>query len=202
MKLRLLAIALITLLLVSAGLARRAARMLEPVAELAQPVLFDVEPGASLARVAAALEREGLVRSALATKLVARFDGLESRLQSGEYELSPDLSTREILALIASGRVKTWPVTLPEGSRATEIAARLERSGLADAAAFMAAGNDPAFAHELGLQGETPDGHLYPSTYHLPRGRAGRHLARTIAAPFQRLSVSGTTSTSSNAPIG
>lgn len=161
--------------------------LLEPAATNAAPHDFVVERGATLNGVARRLESDGLVQSARATKLAARWEGLESKLQVGEYELSPHLSTSEILTILSSGRVKTYSATVPEGSRATEIAAILEAQGLADAEAFMAVVEDPEFAASLGIDGNTLEGYLYPDTYQLPKNMGEREVARTMVRLFDKV---------------
>jgi len=180
--------ALAGLLVVGAAIVLSQAReLLEPVALEPAPELFEVSRGAGLGAVSGRLERAGLVRSALATRLLARFEGLDTKLQVGEYEISPDQTPGEILAILTSGRVKTWPVTLPEGSRATEIALRLEEAGLVDADAFMAAVGDVALREDLGIQGESLEGYLYPDTYQLPRNMTAEQIARAMVRQFDQI---------------
>ncbi|MBW2231846.1 MAG: endolytic transglycosylase MltG [Deltaproteobacteria bacterium] len=170
---------------VVAGAALHHARgLLDPVGATSTPRLFEVARGDSLGAVAGRLESDGLVRSATALKLFARWNELDGRLHVGEYELSPHQAAAEILDTITSGRVKTWPITVPEGHRASEIALRLDEAGLADAEAFMMVVEDLDFAHALGLPGPTLEGYLYPDTYHLPRGLPAREIARSMVRLF------------------
>jgi len=155
-----------------------------PSDEAAEPVLFEVPSGAGLARVAADLEEAGLVRDARAFTWLARLRGEGGRLHAGEYALSPVDSSREILATLVAGRVKTWEVVLPEGLRARQVAARLEEAGLADAEAFLELALDPASAEALGVAGPTLEGYLFPETYRLPRGLPVRAVAGALVGEF------------------
>jgi len=177
-----------TLAVVSAALLASYGRtLLLPVADAPAPTVFEIPRGASLSAVAERLEAAGLVRSALAAKLYARSRALENRIQVGEYELSPDLSLPQILDILVSGRVKTYPVTLPEGIRASEIADRLAAAGLADRDAFLAVTRDPALAHALGIPQDGLEGYLYPDTYHLPRHLPPEQIARAMVEQFDRV---------------
>jgi UPF0755 protein len=162
-------------------------RTLQPVDPNAPSQLFTVERGIALAQVTRRLERAGLVRSARATEWLARLQGLAGRLQAGEYQLSPGLSSREILDRISSGRVVTYELALPEGMRAAEIAGRLEERGLAEAEAFMAVVKDPELARELGVEGLQLEGYLYPETYRLPRTLPPEEIARTMVEQFKQV---------------
>jgi len=147
-----------------------ARQLLEPAAGTPRPELFAIEQGATMTSVARRLEEAGMVRSARAMRWLARWQDVDERLHVGEYELSPHESPAAILEKITTGDVKTWAVTVPEGSRIDDIADRLAAAGLADRGAFVDAATDPALAAELGVPGESLEGYLYPDTYPLPRG--------------------------------
>jgi UPF0755 protein len=176
----------IVLLLAVSFAAHHVRGLLEPAALEADPVLFEVQAGESMSRVTSRLEDAGLIRSGRAAKALARWHDLSGKLQVGEYEVSATLSPAEILSDLTSGRVKTWPVSLPEGLRASEIAERLEAAGLADAEAFLAVVNDPDLAARLGVPAEGLEGYLYPDTYHLPRGLPAAELAGVLVDAFDR----------------
>ncbi len=160
-------------------------RQLEPASAEPQWQIFAVERGTSLAVVARHLEQASLIRSARVAELAARFDGIAGRLQAGEYELSPHQSAREILDTITAGKVKTYPATVPEGIRATDITERLQESGLVDGEAFLAAVQDPEFARSLGINADSLEGYLFPDTYHLPRNLAPKDVARAMVRRFE-----------------
>ncbi len=148
--------------------------------------IFEVPRGATLGRVAVDLERAGIVRSALAFRLLGRMEDAGTRLHFGEYELSPSLSTREVLARMVEGRVKTYDVTIPEGLTEREIADRLVASGLVEAGALRAVLGDPGVAARLGVEGPGLEGYLFPDTYRFPRGLAAEEIVRALVERFQR----------------
>ena len=148
------------------------------------PIDFRVERGRSLRQVASGLEGAGLVRDARAVVWLARWRGWESALKAGEYELSPAWSPERILEQIIAGRVRTYTTVLPEGIRASEIAARLDEAGLARRDDFLRVVRDPAFAESLGVPAPTLEGYLYPETYELPRDLPPEELARILVEQF------------------
>ncbi|MDG2051875.1 MAG: endolytic transglycosylase MltG [Myxococcota bacterium] len=166
---------------------RKAEELLQPAAERPAPELFRVEAGESMSGIARRLQERGLLRSARATRWLARYEGLDGQLQVGEYELSPDQTPESILGMITTGRVKTWSLTIPEGSRAAEIAQRLEDQGLGEASAFIQAANDPEWAAALGVPGSSLEGYLYPDTYTLPRGLSEREITAIMVREFNRV---------------
>ena len=113
--------------------------VLAPASLQPAPQLFEVAQGSSFGSVARRLEKQGLIQNAQAATWMARYNEIDGKLHVGEYEISPHQSTREILEIITQGRVKTWRVTLPEGSRASEIGETLEAHGLVKAEDFQKA---------------------------------------------------------------
>jgi UPF0755 protein len=159
-------------------------RALSPAAVEAPEVIFTVAPGEPLAIIAARLEAEGLVRSARAVEWLARWRGQAGSLQVGEYRLSAALAPGEILERIALGRIVTYEVALPEGFTLEQIAERLAAAGLVDREAFLAMAITPEAARQLGVEGETLEGYLFPETYRLPRGLPSLEVARVLVDEF------------------
>jgi len=158
--------------------------LLSAVADKAPNALFVVSRGETLAEVASNLESRGLVRSAIALEWLARIRGLAGGLRAGEYVLSPTQSPQEILEWISRGRVVTYEVVVPEGFTLAQIAKRLAAEDLADPEAFLAVARDPATAAEIGVEGNTLEGYLFPETYRIPRGLAPKEIARTLVKQF------------------
>jgi len=181
-RLRRLGVGLAALLLLAAAAAAWTA--LQPAASTGAPVIFEVPKGAGVARIARDLQRRGVIRQALAFRVLARLRGLDAGLRAGEYELAPSLSPGDILAQIAQGRVRTHRIVLPEGLTAVEIAGRLQDAGLADAKAFLTVVRDPGIPAQLGVEGKSLEGYLFPETYQLARGLPPKEIARAMVAEF------------------
>ncbi|MDP7571027.1 MAG: endolytic transglycosylase MltG [Myxococcota bacterium] len=137
-------------------------------------------------RVATRLKRAGLLKSALAFRVLARWHGLESALQIGEFELSPAQTPEELLEQIVTGRVVSYEVVIPEGFRLAQIADRLADAGVVDREDFLAVARSPETAATLGVEGETLEGYLFPETYRVPRGLPARAVARVLVEEFHR----------------
>ncbi len=180
---KLLVLLLVLAVAATAGLYGAVQVALSPVSEEAvEPVVFVVPGGASVRRIARSLESEGLVRDARAVEALARLRELQPR--TGEYELAASMTPEAILERLDRGEVVTYEVVLPEGWRATEIAARLEAADLADSAAFLAVVNDPAVPKAFGVEGRSLEGYLFPETYRFPRGLPPREIARAMVEQF------------------
>jgi UPF0755 protein len=159
--------------------------LLQPRADQGADVLFEVRRGDSLRAIAMRLEQQGLVRDADATTWWARLRGKAEELHVGEYWLSPAMSPGEMIDRIASGRVATFEVVIPEGLTAAQIGAKLAEHGLVDEREFAAAVADPELARSLGISAPSLEGYLFPETYRLPHGLSGADVARVLVEQFK-----------------
>lgn len=81
-----------------------------------EPVLYQVPSGAGFSRVVGELEAQGVISDGWAFRLLIKLSPEElPDLRSGEYQLSPDMNGRELMALLDSNDVVTYPLTFPEG---------------------------------------------------------------------------------------
>lgn len=99
---------------------------LQPVAQSADPVVFEVRSGWGGHRIADELAEEGLVRHPRVFEAWLRLRGLDRSIGEGLYDLGPTLSTPEIARRLSErGRPRTADVVVPEGFTARQLAQRL-----------------------------------------------------------------------------
>lgn len=152
-------------------------------------VLFTVHPGDSAADIATRLQEQGLIRSALGFRLAVERKGVGNNLNAGEYELNRSLSAEQIVDVLARGQVKRGlVVTIPEGWRAEQIAARLDSSGVTSAEEFLRAVADPQTVPGIELLGTVPptlEGYLFPNTYEVREKISGQMAAEMMIRRFE-----------------
>jgi UPF0755 protein len=182
---RLLLFLFLGLLLAAGFVGLEVKRRLEPAAIAAAPQIFVVEEGAGLRRIATALEAAGLIRDARVFEGLGRYEEAQGQLHAGEYELAATQTPAAILDTIVSGRIKLWPVTVPEGLTAREIAPLVEAAGLAKADAFLAVVDDPASPERFGVEGPGLEGYLFPETYSLAHGLTAEQVVAAFVAQFK-----------------
>ena len=153
------------------------------------PVTFRVEPGQSAAQIGEALQRRGLIRSAQVFRLLVEQEGVGGNLAVGEYELSPSMSAREVVAALAGGHVRRGlSVTVPEGWRAEEIAWKLNAIAPGAGDEYLTAVYDTEdFPAELGVPlGASLEGFLFPDTYEWRPQDGARPLVARMVNEFLR----------------
>lgn len=137
-----------------------------------QPVSVEVPEGFAAADVGELLEEAGVIDSALAFRVSARFDDRASQIRPGIYELRSGMDAAEILAILSTPpeAAETFTVTIPEGLTVDETLARLGEVGPHAAEDYRAALAGVALpewvpAAEL-PEGAVPfEGLLFPDTY-------------------------------------
>ncbi len=161
-----------------------------PAATAGDPVEFIVEPGASTGDIATELKARGLIRQPALFTLLARSQGLESKLQAGRYILSPTMTMSQIMIALQNSRMAEVQVTIPEGLRLEEMAAILEAAGVTSAADFLAAARDgERFRKEFFLLSSMPagaslEGYLFPDTYRFPEQARPDDIIRAMLNRF------------------
>ena len=138
------------------------------------PVKIEIVAGSSLSRVAAELAEAGFLRSPTIFKLMARVQGVENSIRTGEYELQPGITPVQLLAKIVNGESVQYRITLVEGWTfeqalqaiwsADNIVPSLVGLSIAEVSAGMNLGR------------ENPEGLLYPDTYFYTKGTSDIEL--------------------------
>ncbi len=185
MKLRSILVLLLVLLL--AGLAGWLGwALLTPFAGFPpQGVVLEIPRGTSRRGVARLLEQNGVVRSAAAFELLARWRS-RVELQAGEYKFDRPASALDVFRKIAEGRVYYRPLVIPEGLNLFEVAAKVEQAGLAPREDFLRVARDPAPIRDLAPQAESLEGFLFPATYSFPRSVGAAQVAAAMVTRFRQ----------------
>ena len=147
----------------------------------------EVDPTLELDALAARLHEAGAIESPLFFATYARLLGAEDRLRAGPALLTDDMTPRDVLARVARGYGEpSIRVVIPEGFDRFDVAARLERWGVCGEDEVLAATEDRALLDELGIEGPSAEGYLFPDTYRFPQGLGGAEAVRRLVEGFER----------------
>lgn len=150
----------------------------------AEDMVFVVQEGWTVKKVAVELRRNGIIDSPRLFRLWARIQGEGRNIRAGEYRVGPRMSPVRILDMLTRGAVITHSVTIPEGHTVDQIATVLELAGLGNRMKFMELFDDREFMEASRLPGPTLEGYLFPDTYQFARGLACRRVAGTMIRRF------------------
>lgn len=152
-------------------------------------VFLEISHGASGRTIARLLAEKRVIRSALPFELYCR--ARRHALVAGEYFFQHPARGVDVFATIAAGRVYTVAVVVPEGANQFDLAALLERTGVANREAFLAAVRDPSFTRDLAPAAHSLEGFLFPATYqfsrHLPPEEIAAAMVRRFREAWARL---------------
>ena len=147
-------------------------------------IFVDVPRGASSRSVAHILERNGVIRSAIAFEIYARRHPRRS-LQAGEYHFDHAVSSKNIFWTLANGNVFEQPFTVREGETMFDIARDLQEAKFVRADDFLAAARNAELIHDLAPHAKTLEGFLFPATYNLPRHPTANELTAQMTQKFR-----------------
>ncbi|MGQ0444491.1 MAG: endolytic transglycosylase MltG [Beijerinckiaceae bacterium] len=133
-------------------------RIHEPGPLAANKVLY-IAPGTEVPDIIAQLDREGVIDSPIMMSAALLIEGNRTKVKAGEYLFKQNVSLRDVIDTLISGKQLLHPITIPEGLTSEQIVERLRDFDV--------------------LHGDITDvpaeGCLFPETYKAARGdiRAG-----------------------------
>ena len=145
---------------------------------------FRVHPNSSLEEIANHLKRQGVIRSSLGFRVLARTQGVERDLRAGQYSIPRGAWVWDVLSELHRGQVRTRSVTIPEGLTLQETAEIVEASGLVTTEKFLKAARDPDLISTYGLQTPTAEGFLFPETYTFAEELSAPEIVREMVDLF------------------
>ncbi len=160
---------------------------------------FVIQSGWNTSQIADALQKNKLIRNALAFRIWARIKGLDTQLQAGAYNLNANMTIDQIIAQLLHGQPDAIPVTIVEGWRIQQIADKLAHNDPAfppltrfneqDFLKYTLHPNQfPDFAKYPLLKsipaGDSMEGSLFPDTYLVPVNATARDVVNIMLTEF------------------
>jgi UPF0755 protein len=158
---------------------------------------FRIESGQGAKEIASNLEEAGIISNDLFFNYYLWGNKSASRLQAGEYELSPSMTIPEIVRTLAEGKVKFDPgikITIPEGYTVRQIedaiiagGLNIKKSELQEAVGITAplAKEIFGFAFLADLPSRaTLDGFLFPDTYFFDENSTLNDIVKKMLGNF------------------
>lgn len=152
-----------------------------------KPQVVKIPAGMGPRKIAQELHDKGIIRTPLAFFALVRLMGEGRRMKYGEYRLSADMSPREVLRILTSGKPFQYRITFPEGLTMVQMAERLEEQGLIGQDEFLEEARSVEFATSLGIPALNVEGYLFPDTYHFPKGLSARSIIRKMVGRFREV---------------
>lgn len=174
----LLAISFIILILSPVAANRTYQQQLKPVSRQQSYQIFVIRPGQPVVQIAQNLKEAGLVRNALAFRLLVAQMGIGKSIQAGDFRLSPHLSSRDIATELTHGAIDVW-ITFPEGTRVAEMAAIIE-------AKLKTPENDKYQFDKKEFRQLAREGYMFPDTYLIPKDTTAQLVIDRMQQTFSQ----------------
>lgn len=154
--------------------------MLQPVSFVspAPNKTFVITPGQPLVQVAANLEKDHLIKNSFAFRLLVAQMGISRNIQAGDFNISPNMSSKEIATFLTHGAIDVW-VTIPEGLRIEEQADRVEQK------LKFGTNENYKFDKKQYIQ-LAKEGYMYPDTYLIPKDATAQDVADRLQQTFKQ----------------
>ena len=157
-----------------------------PYRNFDEPVVINVEPGATSLEIADELEQAGVIQSRWSF-LGVRALRPRTVLMAGEYRFSRPLTVWQVFDKLALGLRAYKRLTIPEGLTRLEIAGLLAERGLATKDEFLAAVDSADWIGDFAPQAENLEGFLFPDTYYFTQGITAAEFAQMMVDQFRRV---------------
>ena len=153
-------------------------------------VIFTVQNGWSDDQIAMDLQKMGIIRSNYFFKFYAILSLKHSKLQAGEYNLSPRMSAYDIVNQMARGGVIKDKVVILEGWSVNDIGKYLQSKGICSQDYFISLAEKDYSAQFSFLQDKPKtaglEGYLFPDTYQISQGESCENILDAMLSNFNQ----------------
>ncbi len=157
-----------------------------PAQDYKTEIKFDVSSGESFLAIARRLFNEQLISDVQKLYYLARYRGVTTKIQVGEYLLHTQMKPDQVLDVLISGKSIQYPFTVSEGKNMFEIADLLQESGLGDGKKFLELCQDERVIQNLlGERFPSLEGYLFPETYYLTKHLSEKKLIELMVNRFK-----------------
>ncbi len=161
--------------------------MTQPASSSDELHLITIKPGTPTKVIAEELASQGLIKNTLVFRAAARLEGVENKLQAGEYAISANMPVRQMLAIISQGQTAYQQFTIPEGYTVDQIALLLAEKKLADPEKFKSIAKTFAPFDYMTANPDSRyrvEGFIFPDTYRVAKGVTEEELLTMMVKQF------------------
>lgn len=177
LRLKLIIILFILIIAAPLALLKYYNYLLTPVSSNETSRRFVIKPGQPFMQIAQNLEKEKLIRSAIAFRLLVAQLGITTKIQAGDYQIPENLSSQELAKLLTFGALDIW-VTFPEGQRIEQQAENLvDKLKTVDNEKYQFDNED--------YIAQAEEGYMFPDTYLISKEASASAAAEKLRSTFE-----------------
>lgn len=119
-------------------------------------------------------------------RLLAYSEQNAHQLKPGAYRIDVGKNLKSVYGQLIKGSTD-YKITIPEGKSAAEVAIEVKKVyDTFDEVRFVELVHDPAFAKKMGVEADSLEGYLYPSTYYFGPGMKEEELIKLMVGTFKQ----------------
>ena len=141
--------------------------------------------GSSIRTLANQLIEKGYLENKNYFLIWGKLNRQETRLQAGEYQLTPGMTLSDLLDTMVDGKVIQHNITLIEGHNFRQMLESIHKDPIL--IKELSDLSDEQIMEKLGHKGEHPEGRFYPDTYYISRGVTDVELLNRAYADLERI---------------
>ncbi len=150
------------------------------IPEKKKAVLFEIKKGETLNEIALNLKEEGFIKDRIGFVILMKILKSEKSFKPGYYIIESSFSVFKIKEKFIKGVSEKVKITIPEGLTIYEIASILYNKGKINTDEFINICNDINFIKSLGIDANSLEGYLFPTTYFFYYGEDAKSVAREM----------------------
>ena len=157
-----------------------------------EQMIITIEKGENANRIAAKLKENGIIDNEMAFKYYIKSHKVGGKLRAGQYQLSPSMTTDEIVYELLNGVGEMIHFTIPEGYTLRDIADTLAEADVMDTDTFWNLVKTIDISAYPYMK-ECPDnehrleGFLFPDTYYVAKDTAPETVVQMMLDRFQQV---------------
>lgn len=141
--------------------------------------------GASIQQISQILYEKELIEHPRLFRYAVRVMGADRKIQAGTIRLASGQSMVELIRQLTRVKAIGVLVTIREGLTSMDVAGLLSQELAVDSAEFMSVVHDTQVVHEMGIDGPSLEGYLFPDTYIFAEDITPYRIATRMAANFR-----------------
>lgn len=163
-----------------------------PLPALKEKKILKIEKGDGVNQVAIKLQKQEVIKNTFNWETYLWLEKQEDKLQSGEYELNPGMSAKDLVVKLTHGNTlpqEIW-ITIPEGFTSKDIEKRLLEKGLVKEEEFI--NKIKNYSYDFIGQRDnrqplpTLEGYLFPDTYKFYKDSTANEIINKMLDNFDK----------------
>ncbi|MDQ7090997.1 MAG: endolytic transglycosylase MltG [Methylococcales bacterium] len=146
---------------------------------------FEIKKGDSVTQIIQNLQKQKVDINPLWFKIIGYSQQSIHTLKAGEYTLKKNLTTRELLALLTSGKSRQYSITFPEGWAFKQMLKKISETP--NLQQTLAGVDNETLMSRLGADYKHPEGLFFPDTYFFNKNSSDFSILQKAYDKMQRV---------------